>query len=78
MEYILPHYGGGGQSFVYELLFNGEDDDRPQMCGLLDMTAKTSSITKRNFEHRKRKFEPPTSIQRARFEHGPKRCPAQW
>ncbi|MBC2602958.1 CHC2 zinc finger domain-containing protein [Puniceicoccus vermicola] len=45
MEYILPHYGGRGQSFVYELLFNGEDDGRPQMCGLLDMTTtKTSSI----------------------------------
>jgi DNA primase len=45
MEYIIPHHGGRGQSFVYELLFNGEDDGRPQMCGLIDTaTMQTSSI----------------------------------
>jgi hypothetical protein len=38
MEYIIPHHGGRGQSFVYELLFNGEDDGKPQMCGLFDVT----------------------------------------
>jgi len=45
MEYVLPHYGGRGQSFVYELLFNGEDDGRPQMCGLLDMATPVPTQT---------------------------------
>jgi DNA primase catalytic core len=60
MEYILPHNGGRGQSFVYELLFNGEDDGRPQMCGLLDVsTIPTSSIKAKA-----------SSTQRASNEHG--------
>jgi hypothetical protein len=67
MEYILPHHGGRGQSFVYELLFNGEDDGRPQMCGLLDMpTSKTSSIEKTASSAKKES----SSTQRASNEHG--------
>jgi hypothetical protein len=67
MEYILPHHGGRGQSFVYELLFNGEDDGRPQMCGLLDMpTSKTSSIEKTASSTEKKSSSP----QRASNEHG--------
>jgi len=67
MEYILPHHGGRGQSFVYELLFNGEDDGRPQMCGLLDVdTTRTSSIKKRSSSKKK----PGSSTQRASNEHG--------
>jgi len=47
MEYLLAHRGGRGWNFVYELLFDGEDDDRPQMCGLIDTTTlRTSSIEK--------------------------------
>jgi len=45
MEYLLPPHGGRGQSFVYELLFDGDDDGRPQMCGLIDTaTIRTSSM----------------------------------
>ena len=67
MEYIAAHHGGRGQSFVYELLFNGEDDGRPQMCGLLDMaTAQTSSIEKTTSS----KPEESSSTQRAGGEHG--------
>ena len=67
MEYILPHHGGRGQSFVYELLFNGEDDGRPQMCGLLDVdTTRTSSIKKKGSSKKK----PGSSTQRASNEHG--------
>jgi hypothetical protein len=67
MEYILPHHGGRGQSFVYELLFNGEDDGKPQMCGLLDMTTtKTSSIEKRSSSM----DDDSSSTQRASSEHG--------
>ncbi|MET3871449.1 hypothetical protein [Puniceicoccus vermicola] len=67
MEYILPHYGGRGQSFVYELLFNGEDDGRPQMCGLLDMTTTKTSSIENNGSSMK---EAGSSIQRASNEHG--------
>jgi hypothetical protein len=67
MEYILPHNGGRGQSFVYELLFNGEDDGKPQMCGLLDMpTAQTSSIEKTSSSKESKASSP----QRASNEHG--------
>tara|TARA_R100000027_G_scaffold17378_1_gene12559 strand:- start:3446 stop:6409 length:2964 start_codon:yes stop_codon:yes gene_type:complete len=67
MEYILAHYGGRGQSFVYELLFNGEDDARPQMCGLLDMTTTRTSSIKKNGSSMKNGS---SSIQRASNEHG--------
>lgn len=67
MEYILPHNGGRGQSFVYELLFNGEDDGKPQMCGLLDMpTAQTSSIEKTSSSKESKASSP----QQASNEHG--------
>jgi len=67
MEYIVPHHGGRGQSFVYELLFNGEDDGKPQMCGLLDMpTMPTSSIEKASSSTESKASSP----QRASNEHG--------
>lgn len=38
MEYLLVHRGGRGQSFVYELLYNGEGvDQRSFLMGLLDV-----------------------------------------
>ncbi len=51
MEYVLAHYGRRGQSFVYELAFDGDADTaKPQLIGLIDvdrlksegMTASTS------------------------------------
>jgi len=38
LEYLLPHHGGRGQSFVYELVFerNGHDD-KPALPGLIDV-----------------------------------------
>jgi DNA primase catalytic core len=67
MEYILPHHGGRGQSFLYELLFNGEDDGRPQMCGLLDVDTTQTSSTKKKGSSKKK---PGSSTQRASNEHG--------
>ena len=67
MEYILAHYGGRGQSFVYELLFNGEDDGRPQMCGLLDMTTTRTSSIEKNASSMENGS---SSTQRASNEHG--------
>jgi hypothetical protein len=37
MEYVLVHRGGRGQSFVYELLYDGAGcDGRPFLPGLID------------------------------------------
>ena len=46
MEYLLVHRGGRGQSFVYELLYDGEpDDDRPRLSGLIDIEALREAAT---------------------------------
>jgi len=51
MEYVLAHYGRRGQSFLYELAFDGDaETPKPQLIGLIDvdrlkhegMTASTS------------------------------------
>ena len=40
MDYLLVHRGQRGQSFVYELLFDGAvDDAAPQLVGLIDAEA---------------------------------------
>jgi DNA primase len=40
MDYLLVHRGQRGQSFVYELLFDGAvDDTTPQLVGLVDADA---------------------------------------
>ena len=37
LEYLLVHRGGRGQSFVYELVFDGQGaDGRPVLPGLID------------------------------------------
>jgi hypothetical protein len=37
LEYLLPHRGCRGQTFVYELLFDGDiDTGKPQLIGLID------------------------------------------
>ena len=38
LEYLLIHRGGRGQSFVYELLYDGQGQDgKPFLCGLIDV-----------------------------------------
>lgn len=38
LEYLLVHRGGRGQSFVYELLYDGNGKDgRPFLCGLIEV-----------------------------------------
>lgn len=40
MEYLLVHRGMRGQSFEYELLFDGQPDEhRPRLAGLIDVAA---------------------------------------
>lgn len=36
LEYVLVHRGGRGQSFVYELLFDGTETSAPMLIGLID------------------------------------------
>jgi len=38
LEYLLIHRGGRGQSFVYELLYDGQGKDgQPFLCGLIEV-----------------------------------------
>lgn len=37
LEYLLVHRGGRGQSLVYELLYDGDLDDKKHLMGLIDL-----------------------------------------
>ena len=37
LEYLLPHRGGRGSCFEYELIFDGDGNDAPRLFGLLDV-----------------------------------------
>jgi len=44
LEYLLVHRGMRGQSFVYELLFDGPDQAQaPHLSGLIDVPTMASS-----------------------------------
>lgn len=46
LEYVLPHRGGRGQQFVYELLYDGAGrDGQPFLIGLIDVEALKSTGT---------------------------------
>jgi DNA primase catalytic core len=42
-EYLLVHRGARGQSFEYELLYDGQCDHKPHLSGLIDTATMTSS-----------------------------------
>jgi DNA primase catalytic core len=49
MEYVLVHRGGRGQSFVYELLYDGKGQDgRPFVPGLIDVEKLKTQTYDRN------------------------------
>lgn len=70
LEYVLVHRGGRGQSFVYELLYDGAGrDGKPFLMGLVDVqTLKCAYDGKK--EHRKPHLEHPRCPQVASMEHG--------
>lgn len=75
MEYVLVHRGGRGQSFVYELLYDGAGrDGRPFMMGLIDPVGlklqDNNEHRSANNEHQNGENEASTSPQRASNEHG--------
>jgi DNA primase len=43
MEYLLVHRGARGQSFVYELLYDGDGSAAPYLSGLIDATTMATS-----------------------------------
>ncbi|MFC3654128.1 CHC2 zinc finger domain-containing protein [Dyella humi] len=43
MEYLLVHRGSRGQSFVYELLYDGDGSAAPYLSGLIDVTTMGTS-----------------------------------
>ena len=66
MEYVLIHRGGRGQSFVYELLYQGEGDNGESfVLGLSSM----ESLTNDSYDDEKKPLnenkEPPSRPQRA-------------
>lgn len=75
MEYMLLHRGGRGQSFVYELLYDGKGrDGKPFLMGLIEPAEldlrQDPEHRRTNPEHPKGENEHATSIQRAPFEQG--------
>jgi len=70
LEYVLVHRGGRGQSFVYELLYDGAGrDGKPFLMGLIDAHALKQTYDGKK-EHRKPHLEHPSSPQVASMEHG--------
>jgi DNA primase len=70
LEYVLVHRGGRGQSFVYELLYDGAGrDGKPFLMGLADVPALKRAYDGKK-EHRKPHLEHPGGPQVASMEHG--------
>jgi len=68
LEYVLVHRGGRGQSFVYELLYDGAGrDGKPFLMGLIDGAALQQAYDGKK-EHRNGHLEHPGSPQGARLE----------
>jgi hypothetical protein len=69
LEYVLVHRGGRGQSFVYELLYDGAGrDGKPFLMGLADVHALKRAYDGKK-EHREPDLEHPGSPQGASIEH---------
>ena len=70
LEYVLVHRGGRGQSFVYELLYDGGGrDGKPFLMGLIELEALKRTYDG-NKEHRKGQLEGSSSPQVALLERG--------
>ncbi len=76
LEYVLVHRGGRGQSFVYELLWDGAGaDGRPHLVGLVDVATLAPgqpgpAATTANFEGENADIEGPTRGERGPVEGG--------
>jgi hypothetical protein len=71
LEYVLVHRGGRGQSFVYELLYDGQGQKgEPFLMGLADVTALRPTTTVPSSRGSDGGFEGSSSPHRAPFEGG--------
>lgn len=57
LEYLLPHRGGRGQCFEYELLYDGDGSIVPHLSGLLDVASLDNRIYDGDKEHTKPALE---------------------
>ena len=68
-EYLLVHRGGRGQSFVYELMYNGQlENDEQGLLGLIDTKTLQSVNTTSNSEDNKQSLGPHLGPIRANSE----------
>jgi DNA primase len=71
LEYLLIHRGGRGQSFVYEMLYDGGGKDgRAFVMGLLSANAPNREHPEGDREHRNAEWEGSGSIEGGAGEHG--------
>jgi DNA primase catalytic core len=62
-EYLLVHRGSRGQSFVYELLYDGDaHQDNPHLSGLIDVTALRTQSTAPTCSYDKKLAGEPTNL----------------
>ena len=65
MEYLLAHRGGRGQSFEYELLYNGEGETHDAfLMGLLNIESLKNSATTTTSRGKQGGFAGPSRPQR--------------
>jgi DNA primase len=71
LEYVLVHRGGRGQSFVYELLYDGKGKDgKPFVPGLIDVTRLQSMSTTKSSRGEKGEFAGSSRGQRGPIAGG--------
>lgn len=73
LEYLLVHHGARGQSYVYELAYDGEGEaGQAFLPGLIDVTTLADPVTTSTSRGKKREFAGSTRPQRGVFA-GPSR-----
>jgi energy-coupling factor transporter ATP-binding protein EcfA2 len=77
MDYLLVHRGQRGQSFVYELLFDGamEDENTPHLFGLIDVDALRDAGTIGSSRGVEGEFAGPSRPQRGGIAAGSRDAP---
>ena len=71
LEYVLVHRGGRGQSFVYELLYDGQGQDgKPFVPGLIDVATLRSTPTIQSSRGSERQFAGSSRPQRGPLAGG--------
>ena len=73
LEYLIAHCGMRGQSYAYELAFDGQADaDAPHLAGLIDVAAIEAATTTASSRGAALEFAPPS-----RGQNGPVSAPSQ-